>query len=449
VPAAIRHFTGRKAELDVLTAVLEEPGSPDSGAVVISAIGGMAGVGKTALAVHWAHQHADHFPDGQLYADLRGFGPAEVPVDAAEVVSRFLDALHVPPARIPADVDAQFGLYRSMLAGKRLLIILDNAREANQVRPLLPGAGRCLVLVTSRSELAGLVALEGAIPVPVGLLALEEARDLLASRLGADRVAREQPEADELAGLCARLPLALNIVAARAAARPAMPLRELTARLRDARLNLLSAGPGHADVRAVFSWSYHALSAPGARMFRLLGLHPGPDISVQATASLAALDDGQARLALEELTGVSLLAEHVPGRYVLHDLLRAYAAELARAHDREDVRRTAIHRVLDHYLLTAHAAARLFHGHALPPRLPETSAGVTGIPLANGEGGRDLGPGRDGRALRGHLARGGRRIRRARVAAGLVDRDVPRAVEALAGTGRHRSDRACRRRAGR
>jgi transcriptional regulator with XRE-family HTH domain/tetratricopeptide (TPR) repeat protein len=384
-PAGIRHFTGRKAELDFLTAAAREPGSPDSGMVVISAIGGMAGVGKTALAVHWAHQHAAGFPDGQLYADLRGFGPAGVPVEAAVVVRRFLDALHVPPARIPADADAQFSLYRSMLAGKRMLIILDNVRDADQARPLLPGAGGCLVLVTSRNELAGLVALEGAIPLPVGLLSPGEARDLLARRLGADRVAREQAEADELAGLCARLPLALNIAAARAAARPSMPLRDLTAGLRDARLDLLSAGPGHADVRAVFSWSYRALSVPAARMFRLLGLQPGPDISVPAAASLAALDHGPARLALNELTGANLLAEHAPGRYVLHDLLRAYATEQARACGSEDERRTAIRRVLDHYLLTAHAAALFFVRHGQPPRPLETSAGVTGVLLADRE----------------------------------------------------------------
>ena len=384
-PAGVRHFTGRKAELDVLTAVLGEPGSSDSGTVIISAIGGMAGVGKTALAVHWAHQHAVGFPDGQLYADLRGFGPAGVPVDAAVVVRRFLDGLHVPPGRVPADADAQFDLYRSMLAGKRMLIILDNARDANQVRPLLPGSSGCLVLVTSRSQLADLVALEGAIPLPVGLLSPDEARDLLARRLGAERVSHEQPEADELAGLCARLPLALNIAAARAVSRPAMPLRELTAGLREARLDLLSAGPGRADVRAVFSWSYRALSPPEARLFRLLGLHRGPDISVPAAASLAAMDLGRARLALDELADASLLAEHVPGRYVLHDLLRAYAAEQARAIDSEDERRAAIRRVLDHYLLTARAAAVLFVRHGQPPWLAETSAGAAGMPLADRE----------------------------------------------------------------
>jgi tetratricopeptide (TPR) repeat protein/DNA-binding XRE family transcriptional regulator len=395
LPAGIRHFTGRKAELDFLTGVLEESGMPrgaglpsagvcpHNGTVVISAIGGMAGVGKTALAVQWAHEHAAGFPDGQLYADLRGFGPAGDPVDAAVIVRRFLDALHVPPAQIPADADAQFALYRSMLADKRMLIILDNASDASQVRPMLPGAAGSLVLVTSRNKLTGLVALEGAVPLAVGLLDPEEARDLLARRLGEDRVAREQPEADELADLCARLPLALNISAAYAAARPAMPLRELTARLRDTRLDLLSAGPGHADVRTVFSWSYHGLSAPAARLFRLLGLHPGPDVSVPAMVSLTTLDLGQARLALDELTSANLLTEHVPGRYVLHDLLRAYAAEQARAHDSEDERRSAIRRVLDHYLLTAHEAAMFCLSYSQPPGLPEMSAGVTGMPLAN------------------------------------------------------------------
>ena len=291
LPAAIRHFTGRKAELDFLTAVLEWPGLPGNGTVVISAIGGMAGVGKTALAVQWAHEHAAGFPDGQLYADLRGFGPEGDPVDVALIVRRFLDALHVPPAHVPADADAQCGLYRSMLADKRMLIILDNASDASQIRPLLPGAAGSAVLVTSRDKLTGLVALEGAVPLSVGLLDQEEARDLLARRLGEDRVAREQPEADELAELCARLPLALNISAAYAAARPAMPLRELTARLRGTRLDLLSAGPGQADVRTVFSWSYRGLSAPAARLFRLLGLHSGPDISLPAMVSLTALPE--------------------------------------------------------------------------------------------------------------------------------------------------------------
>lgn len=391
LPTGIRHFTGRKAELDFLTAALEESELPGNGPVVISAIGGMAGVGKTALAVQWAHEHAADFPDGQLYADLRGFGPAEDQVDAAVVVRRFLHALDVPPARLPADAGAQFGLYRSVLADRRMLIILDNVREAGQVRPLLPGAARSLVLVTSRSKLTDLVALDGAVPLAVGLLDPEEARDLLASRLGEDRVGREPTETAELADLCARLPLALNICAAYAAAHPAMPLIELTARLRDTRLDLLSAGPDQADVRTVFSWSYRALSAPAARLFRLLGLHPGPDVDLPAMASLAAMDRTQTRRAVDELVGANLLTEHVPGRYMLHDLLRAYAIEQARSQDSEDDRRAAIRRVLDYYLLTARQAALFCLGNTQPPRLPETSEGVTGLQLADRDQGRAWG----------------------------------------------------------
>ena len=383
LPAGLRHFTGRKAELDFLTTALEESGSPGRGPVVISAIGGMAGVGKTALAVQWAHEHAAEFPDGQLYADLRGYGPAEDRVNVAAVARRFLDALQVPPARIPSDTDAQFGLYRSTLAGKRMLIILDNVGDASNVRPLLPGTAGSAVLVTSRSKLTDLVALDGAVPLAVGLLDQEEARDLLARRLGEDRVAREQPEAYELAELCARLPLALNISAAYAAARPALSLRELTARLRDTRLDLLSAGPGHADIRTVFSWSYRGLSAPAARLLRLLSLHPGPDISLPAMVSLTAADVRPTGLALDELTSANLVFEQVTGRYVLHDLLRAYAAEQAGAQDSAGERRAAIRRVLDHYLLTAHQAALMCLATGQPPTPPETSAGVTGVPLAD------------------------------------------------------------------
>ena len=291
LPAGIWHFTGRKAELDILTAALERSASPGNGAPVILAITGTAGVGKTALAVHWAHQHAGRFPDGQLYADLRGFDPAGPPEGIATVLRGLLAALGVPPARIPAEADGQIGLYRSMLADKRMLIVLDNARDSDQVRPLVSGTAGCIVLVTSRSQLAGLIALDGAIPLPVGLLTEQAARGLLARRLGAGRVAREQQETAELVALCSRLPLALNIAAARAVTHPAMPLRELCDSLRDARqrLEMLSAEPGHADVSAVFSASYEAVSAPAARLFRLLGIHPGPDISLPAAASLAAL----------------------------------------------------------------------------------------------------------------------------------------------------------------
>jgi hypothetical protein len=333
LPAAARNFTGRSEELARLSQITDQARSHAPGTVMILAIGGTAGVGKTALAVHWAHQVADRFPDGQLYVDLRGFGPSCASVQAATAVRRFLDALPVHAAHIPADLDAQIGLYRSLLADKRMLIVLDNARDSEQVRPLLPGATGCMVLITSRSRLTDLIVLDGAIPLTVDLLTRREAFELLVHRLGRARVTSEHAAADELIGLCARLPLALNIAAFRAMAHPRAPLSLLAAELRDSRrrLDLLSAGMGAANLRLVFSWSCQTLSTPTARMFRLLGGYPGPDISIAAAASLAATGRDQARRALDELTAAHLLTEHAHDRYHLHDLLRAYAAEQAQA----------------------------------------------------------------------------------------------------------------------
>jgi DNA-binding SARP family transcriptional activator/Tfp pilus assembly protein PilF len=361
LPAAVRHFVGRAPELRALEQLLEAPGA--AGTVVISAIDGSAGVGKTALAVRFAHQAAGQFPDGQLYVNLRGFGPSGPPVTAQEAVRGFLDALGVPTVSIPAGLEAQAGLYRSLLAGRRMLIVLDNARDAAHVRPLLPGAGGCLVVVTSRRQLTSLVAAEGASLLTLGLLTVGEARELLIRLLGAARFAAEPAAADELIRLCARLPLALSVVAARAAARPGFPLTALTGELRGAqsRLDALAAGDAASDVRAAFSWSYQQLAAPAARMFRLLGLHPGPDISVPAAASLAGVPPVQARRALGELARVHLLTEPAPGRFALHDLLRDYAAEQAAARDSPAARHRAARRALDHYLHTAHAAAVLLN----------------------------------------------------------------------------------------
>jgi DNA-binding SARP family transcriptional activator len=358
LPADIAHFTGRAAQLEALTALAADAGS----ALVITAIGGTAGIGKTALAVHWAHRHAQSFPDGQLYVNLRGFDPAGTPVPPETAVRGFLDALAVPPERIPASPDAQAGLYRSLLAGQRMLIVLDNARDPAQVRPLLPGTPGCLVLVTSRSQLTGLAAVDGARSLTLDLLTPQEARDLLTRRLGAERTAAEPEAAEELAGLCARLPLALNITAARANARPAFPLAVFATQLRQARDRLAALDTGGdvtADVRTVFSWSYQALSPAAARTFRLLGLHPGPDITAPATASLTAVSRQQASTALSELAAAHLLTEHSPSRYTFHDLLRAYAAEQARTCDTDEEQHQALHRALDHYLHTACAADRL------------------------------------------------------------------------------------------
>lgn len=248
---------------------------------MISAIGGTPGVGKTALAVYWAHRMADRFPDGQPYVNLRGFDPNGRALPAADAMHRFLMALGVEAHRIPADPDAQGALYRSLLAGRRMLVLLDNARDTAQVRPLLPGTPGCLVLVTSRSAPSGLVAVDGAHPIILDPLTVDEARELLTNRIGADRVAAEPAAVDEIIDRCARLPLALAIVAARAATRPQLELGAVAGDLRDAnRLDALAlADDPDTDTRAVFSWSDRALTPAAAQLFRLLGLHPGPDIA--------------------------------------------------------------------------------------------------------------------------------------------------------------------------
>jgi DNA-binding SARP family transcriptional activator len=357
LPAAVPGFTGRAGELTALTAMLDQAGGP--GTVVISAIGGTAGVGKTALALHWAHRVAGNFPDGQLHVNLRGFDPSGVPATPAEAIRGFLDALGVPPERIPADPQAQAGLYRSLLAGKRVLIVLDNAADEQQVRPLLPASAASLVIVTSRNQLAGLAAADAARLISLDVLSHDEAVQMLTARLGADRAAAEPTAVEEIASLCACLPLALAVAVARAATRPGFPVTALAAELTDTadRLDALDAGDPATTIRAVFSWSTRQLSDEAARMFRLLGLHLGPDISVPAAASLAAVAQPQARRLLGELARAHLIAEHVPGRYALHDLLRAYAADQARTTDSQPDRDAAVRRALDHYAHTAHDAA--------------------------------------------------------------------------------------------
>lgn len=358
LPADLPTFVGRHAELERTRALLPADGGAPA-TVVISAVGGMAGIGKTTLAVHWAHEVADRFPDGQLYINLRGFDPTGSMVAPEEAIRTFLDALGVPPMRIPAGLDAQAALYRSMLAQRRVLLLLDNARDTDQVRPLLPGSPGCLVIVTSRSQLTGLVVGEGAHPLTLDQLTSAEAHDLLALRLGTDRPAAEPQAADEIITRCARLPLALAIVAAHAAAHPGFPLSAVAEELRDSHGSLDAFAGGDditIDVRAVFSCSYKALSGPAARLFRLLGLHSGPDISAPAAAALAGLPPRETRGLLNELTRAHLLTEHFPGRYTLHDLLRVYAAERVRADETPQERDRAVERLLAWYLHTADAA---------------------------------------------------------------------------------------------
>ncbi|MEU4472811.1 BTAD domain-containing putative transcriptional regulator [Micromonospora sp. NPDC023888] len=367
LPPAVPTFVGREAELAALDALVDR-----GGAVVVS---GTAGVGKTALAVHWAHRAAERFPDGQLYVNLRGFDPGAAPTEPARALHGFLEALGVPAARMPSDPELMVSLYRTTVAGRRLLVVLDNARDAEQVRPLLPGSPDCLTIVTSRDQLNPLVVTESAQPVLLDLLSPGEARDMLVRRLGERQVAAEPAAADHIADRCARLPIALAIVAARAATNRHFPLGVIADELDD--LDAFHGGDEATDVRAVFSWSCRTLSPAAIRLFRLLSLHPGPDVSAPAVASLAGSIPQATGPLLTELTRANLLTEHTYGRYAFHDLLRAYAASLADEAEPPADRRAAVHRLLDHCLHTAHAADLVLHPHFSEISLPPAGVGVT------------------------------------------------------------------------
>jgi tetratricopeptide (TPR) repeat protein len=379
LPAASADFIGRAAELQALTGRLNWAGGAGPGTVVILAIGGTAGVGKTALALHWAHQVAERFGDGQLYVNLRGYDHSGIPTTPETAIRGFLDTLGVPPERMPPSSEAQAGLYRSLMARKRMLIVADNARDERHVRPLLPASPGSLVLVTSRNELGGLAAAEGAQLINLDVLSHAEAVRMLAARLGTARADAEPAAVEQIARLCACLPLALAVAAARGAARPGFSLAALAGELAGSsgRLDALDAGDAGSSLRGVFSWSYRQLTGEAARMFRLLGIHPGPDISVAAAASLVGQAQSQARALLRELARVHLVTEHVPGRYAFHDLLRAYAAEQAHRVGSRARRGTATGRVLDHYLHTAANATRLLDPAREPVLLAPPAPGAT------------------------------------------------------------------------
>jgi tetratricopeptide (TPR) repeat protein len=360
LPIAPRSFTGRSAELGFLTHLAERATEDDSTLVIV--ISGTAGVGKTALALHLAHQVSSEFPDGQLFVNLRGFDETGRTMTTPEALTGFLGSFGTAPEKIPASVDGQAALYRSLLADKRILVVLDNAHDPGHVRDLLPASPGCLVLVTSRNQMTGLIA-DGAHLLRLDPFTLGESRALLTSRIGSSRVQREPDAADELIGLCARLPLALSVAGAYSAGNPQLLLSQLVAEFRSRRLDLLETGDPATTARSVFTRSYQHLTQPAARMFRLLGLHPGPDISLPAAASLAATSVDEARKALDELTRAHLVEEHVPGRFASHDLLRAYAAEQAHSVDDAQEVRQATQRFLDHYLATLRAGTEtLFPG---------------------------------------------------------------------------------------
>lgn len=374
LPADLAAFAGRRSEL----AHVAQLSAKDAAGARIAVISGMGGIGKTTLAVRWAHRAAHRFPDGQLYVNLRGFDPGGVPADPAQVLRGFLEALGVPPQRTPAGADVQAGLYRSLLARRRVLILLDNARDAEQVRPLLPGSPGCLVIVTSRDRLLGLVTAEAARPLALDRLSTAEARETLTRRLGADRVLADPEAVDEIVTRCGGLPLALAVVATRAAAHPHFPLAAIADELRSAHgsLDAFTDADPAGDVRAVLSWSYRALSPGAARLLRLLSLHPGPDLSLPAAAALAGDEQAAVRLLLAELTRAHLLTEHLPGRYACHDLLRTYAAERVAKEESAGEREAAVRRLLDHYLHTAHAAGRVYSPFWRLPLLPAAAPGA-------------------------------------------------------------------------
>jgi DNA-binding SARP family transcriptional activator len=383
LPPMVPGFTGRSAELQALTRLLDRPDERAPETVVISAIGGTAGVGKTTLALHWAHQAAGRFPNGQLYVNLRGYDP-DLPMPPADALAGFLRSLGVPGPDIPPETEQRAARYRSLTADKQMLIVLDNAGSADQVRPLLPGTPACTVVVTSRNALTGLVARDGAARLDLDVLPLQDAIGLLRTLIGA-RVDAEPEAAAELAGQCCRLPLALRIAAELAATRPAEPLTALTGELADhsARLDLLAAGgdPG-TEVRAVFSWSYRHLDAGTARTFRLLGLHPGPDFEPYAAAALTGTTTQQARRALDVLADGHLLSPAAPGRYGMHDLLRSYARELSATLDGGQEQHAALTRLFDYYLHTAAAAMDILFPaeHHRRPRIPRPATPVPPLP---------------------------------------------------------------------
>lgn len=386
LPHDTRHFVNRTAELGQLDDLLGPGRDTPSAEASVCVVAGTPGAGKTSLALRWAHRARDRFPDGQLYINLHGYDPQE-PVTAQQALHGFLLGLGVPSGSVPSGAEEAAGLYRSLLAGRRLLVVLDNAATESQVRPQLPGSPGCPVLVTSRGRLSGLAVRDGAQRITLGVLPEGEAVSLLRAVTAGYRTEESPEHWAELAGLCARLPLALRVAAERAATHPHTSLHELVADLRDesALWNALSTGDdAEAEaVRTVFAWSYRALPPEAARLFRLLGLHPGPEFATGAAAALAEDTERHVRQTLDVLVGAHLLEQKGPDRYGFHDLLRAYATDLAREEEEPEHCSAALRRLLDWYLHTALAARELLSPGREPVGAGPPADGVTPVSFSD------------------------------------------------------------------
>ncbi|MEV0388019.1 BTAD domain-containing putative transcriptional regulator [Nonomuraea sp. NPDC050643] len=389
LPSDVNHFSGREAELATLDALLPLRDDEPPRAATTCVISGTGGVGKTSFAVRWAHRVRDRFPDGQLHVDLRGFSPAAPPMPATEAVRILLGLLLPPHHRMPSTFDEQIGLYRTLLTGRRVLVLLDNARDPDQVRPLLPPSPGSLTLVTSRTAFTGLIAAEGAHLLPLAPLSETQAGELLTRRLGEDRVAAEREAVRDIIRACAGLPLALGIVAARAIIDAGLPLVALAEELQaeTTRLDALRTDELTTDLREVFGASRNVLASPTAGVFAHLGLAPGHDISLPAAAGLIGRPVAHTRTLLRALETAQLLHQHVPGRYRMHDLVRLYAIERANLDLSADDRAAAVRRLVDFYLHTSYEADRLLSPHRRgvfeldapapgrhPPALPDAAA---------------------------------------------------------------------------
>lgn len=371
VPAPANHFVGREAELAVLDGLLDGLLEDDPGTTKLCVVNGMPGIGKSALAGYWALRRADRFPDGQLYVDLRGMDPTAAPVQPGDALRGFLDAFGLPPDSWPSELPRQSGLFRSLTAGRRLLVVLDNASDSRQVEPLLPGGSGCRVVVTSRTCLTGLVTRAGARRIALGVLSRAEAHDMLTRMLGAERAAGEPEAVGQLIDYADRWPLAVAILGGRLVGE-SLPLSALATQVSEQRssLDALDSGEPGLAARTVFSWSYRALTRAAAAVFRFASLHPGPDVTARSAAALSGESTAEAARALAELARAHLVEHYVPGRYRVHDLLRRYGRELTTAPAQE----AAFRRLADHYLRSACAANEHLGSPWDPIRLEPPSA---------------------------------------------------------------------------